>query len=49
MENLVNIILKLFLTGVALFLIVSGGVDFGLTTVPGVALLAYVWGFDKKT
>lgn len=40
--------IKLVLTGVALFLVVSGGVDFGLTTVPGIALLAYVWGFSAS-
>jgi hypothetical protein len=42
----VNIFLKLFLTAVALVLIFAGGVDFGLTTIPGVALLAFVWGFS---
>lgn len=29
---------------VALILIFSGGVDFGATTVPGLALLAVIWG-----
>jgi hypothetical protein len=42
-----NIVLKLFLTGVALVLVFSGGVDFGLTTIPGVAMLAWIWGFSK--
>lgn len=41
-----NTFTKLILTGVAIFLIVAGGVDFGLTTVPGIALLGYVWGFS---
>lgn len=36
--------LKIFGTGVALILIFSGGVDFGLTTIPGVALLVAIWG-----
>ena len=36
--------IKIFLTIVALVLIFSGGVDFGLTTIPGVALLVLVWG-----
>ncbi len=30
---------------VAIVLIFSGGVDFGLTTIPGLALLAVIWGF----
>ena len=42
-----NIVLKLFLTGVALVLVFSGGVDFGLTTIPGVDMLAWIWGFSK--
>lgn len=44
-----SIVLKLFLTGVAFVLIFSGGVTFALTTIPGVALLGYVWGFSGKT
>ncbi len=36
--------LKLLLTGIGLVLVFSGGVDFGLTTVPGVALIAVAWG-----
>lgn len=35
--------LKLLLTGIGLVLVFSGGVDFGLTTVPGVALIAVAW------
>ena len=30
---------------VAIILIFSGGVDFGLTTLPGLAMLALIWGF----
>lgn len=41
-----NIVLKLFLTGIALVLIFAGGVDFGLTTIPGIAMLGFIWGFD---
>ena len=41
-----SIWLKLVLTAVALVLVFSGGVDFGLTTIPGVAMLAYIWGFS---
>ena len=41
-----NIFLKLLLTGIALVLVFSGGVDFGLTTIPGVAMLAWIWGFS---
>ena len=37
--------MKLAGSVVALILIFSGGVDFGLTTIPGVALLAVIWGF----
>lgn len=33
---------------VALILIFSGGVDFGLTTIPGVAMLAVIWNFKSK-
>ena len=43
-----NIFTKLFLTVVAFALILLGGVDFGLTTIPGIALLAYVWGFNPS-
>jgi len=39
--------LKLLLTGVALVLVFAGGVDFGTTTVPGVAMLGWIWGFTK--
>jgi hypothetical protein len=35
---------KLFLTVVGLVLVFSGGVDFGLTTLPGLALIAATWG-----
>jgi hypothetical protein len=38
--------LKILLTGVGLILVFSGGVDFGLTTVPGVALIAVAWGLN---
>jgi heme/copper-type cytochrome/quinol oxidase subunit 4 len=41
-----SLVLKLFLTAVALVLVFAGGVDFGTTTVPGVAMLAYIWGFS---
>jgi len=40
-----HIALKLGGSVVALILIFSGGVDFGLTTIPGLAMLAYIWGF----
>lgn len=43
-----SIALKLFLTAIALGLIASGGVSFALTTVPGVAMLGWVWGFSDK-
>ncbi len=36
-------LLKLVLTGVGLVLVFAGGVDFGVTTVAGVALIAAVW------
>lgn len=39
---------KVFLSIVALVLIFSGGLDFGLTTIPGIALLAGVWGIKTK-
>jgi len=42
--NLVSEPIKIFLTIVALVLIFSGGVDLGLTTIPGVAILVAVWG-----
>jgi hypothetical protein len=38
--------LKLFLTAIAIFLILAGGVDFGLTTIPGIAMLGFIWGFS---
>jgi hypothetical protein len=38
--------LKLLLTGIALVLVFAGGVDFGTTTIPGVAMLAWIWGFS---
>jgi hypothetical protein len=41
-----NLVVKLLLTGVALVLVFAGGVDFGLTTIPGVAMLAWIWGFS---
>jgi hypothetical protein len=40
-----NTTLKIIGSLVAIVLIFSGGVDFGLTTLPGVALLAVIWGF----
>ncbi|MGB7767436.1 MAG: hypothetical protein WBN22_01085 [Verrucomicrobiia bacterium] len=40
--------LKLLLTAVALVLIFAGGIDFGLTTIPGIAMLAFIWGFDPS-
>jgi hypothetical protein len=43
-----HIIGKIILTGVALLLIFSGGLDFGLTTIPGIGLLTAVWGPDIK-
>jgi len=36
---------KLIGSGIALVLIFAGGVDFGLTTIPGIAMLAFIWGF----
>jgi hypothetical protein len=36
--------LKIAGSAVAIVLIFSGGVDFGLTTLPGLAILAVVWG-----
>jgi hypothetical protein len=39
---------KLIGTAVALVLIFSGGVTFMATTVPGVAMLAYIWGFGSS-
>ena len=38
--------LKIIGSLVAIVLIFSGGVDFGLTTIPGVAMLAVIWGFN---
>ncbi len=37
--------LKIIGSAVALVLVFSGGVDFGLTTIPGLAMLAVIWGF----
>lgn len=36
---------KLIGSVVALVLIFAGGVDFSLTTWPGIAMLAFIWGF----
>lgn len=36
--------LKIFGSIVALILIFAGGVDFGLTTIPGLAMLGVIWG-----
>ena len=44
-----SIPLKLFLTVVALILVFAGGVDFGTTTIPGVAMLGYIWGFSPTS
>jgi multisubunit Na+/H+ antiporter MnhC subunit len=41
--------LKLLLTAVALVLVFAGGVDFGTTTIPGIAMLGYIWGFSPTT
>jgi hypothetical protein len=41
-----SIPLKIFLTVIAMILIFAGGVDFGTTTVPGIAMLGYIWGFS---
>ncbi len=41
-----NIATKLMLTVVAFILIFSGGVTLMVTTIPGIALLGYVWGFN---
>jgi len=35
---------KIFLTVVGLILVFAGGVDFGLTTIPGLAIIAATWG-----
>ena len=35
---------KIFLTIVGLVLVFAGGVDLGLTTVPGLAIIAATWG-----
>jgi hypothetical protein len=37
--------IKIFLTIVGLILVFAGGVDFGLTTIPGLAIIAATWGF----
>ena len=44
-----NLPTKLFLTVIAFVLILSGGVTFALTTIPGVAMLGAVWGFNSKS
>jgi hypothetical protein len=36
--------IKIFLTIVGLILVFAGGVDFGLTTIPGLAIIAATWG-----
>ncbi len=36
--------IKIFLTVVGLVLVFAGGVDFGLTTIPGLAIIAATWG-----
>jgi hypothetical protein len=36
--------IKIFLTGVGLILVFAGGVDFGLTTIPGLAIIGATWG-----
>ena len=36
---------KIFGTVVALILILAGGADGGLTSIPGLAMLAFIWGF----
>ena len=41
-----NIATKLMLTVVAFILIFAGGVTFMATTIPGIALLGYVLGFN---
>ena len=38
-----GLIVKLFLSGVAVAMILAGFEDFGVTFVPGVALLAACW------
>jgi hypothetical protein len=38
-----NTFVKLLGTAVGLILVFAGGVDFGLTTVPGIALIMGVW------
>lgn len=40
-----NTFLRIVGTIVALVLIFAGGVDFYVTTLPGLALLAVIWGF----
>jgi hypothetical protein len=35
---------KIFLTVVGLVLVFAGGVDLGITTVPGLAIIAGTWG-----
>jgi hypothetical protein len=36
--------IKIFLTVVGLILVFSGGADFGLTTIPGLAIIGATWG-----
>lgn len=40
-----NTALKIFGSIIAVILIFAGGVDFGLTTLPGLAMLAVIWGY----
>lgn len=40
--------IKIFLTFIGLVLVFAGGVDFGLTTIPGLAIIGAVWGIDWK-
>jgi hypothetical protein len=40
--------LKIIGSIVGIVLIFAGGVDFGLTTLPGLAILAVVWGYKKS-
>ena len=35
---------KIFLTIVGLILVFAGGVDFGTTTIPGIAIIGFTWG-----
>lgn len=38
-----GLIVKLFLTGVGVAMVLAGFADFGVTFIPGVALLAACW------